>query len=393
MLHRGRVIAALEDKAARFAGYETGVGDARRAYEEALEDVAGMSRAEIDACLAPIPSPGARPTAEHDRKGLIVPFQQRWENHEQAREWAKGVLFGVSTVAVDGSQIPPSKEISVPVGAVQIGWFVNPHDARGEYVKDVAFEILAPDELAQDQGSSRGQDVLGFPDRWVNARRFLGECGKLVTLMEEAKDGPVKPVCFFDGSLVISFAQHMEPALQREYVGAVTTLLAASDRHRVPLVGYIDGSYARDLTAMVEHLVDGRREPSLSDGSLLRPRMSWGDRSTAFICARDDAVKQRYYEGLAFVYLSTTAEGLPARLEVPRWVLEDGQLDHVVDVVRAECVVGNGYPYALETADAVAVITQRDRERFYRVFQEFAGRVGLPLQFNRKAISKRRRRA
>ena len=393
MLHRGRVIAALEAKAARFAGYETSVGDARRAYEEALEAVAGMSRAEIDARLAPIPSPGARPTAEHDGKGLIVPFQQRWENHQQAREWAKGVLLGLSTVAVDGSQIPLSKEISVPVGAVQIGWFVNPHDSRAEYVKDVAFEILAPDELAQDESSSRGQAMVGFPDRWVNARRFVGECKRLVSLMEEAKDAAVKPVCFFDGSLVISFAQHMEPALQREYVGAVTALLAASEMHRVPLVGYIDGSYARDLIAMVEQLVDAGHQPSLSDGSLLRPRMSWGDRSAAFICARDDAVKQRYYEGVVFAYLSTTAEALPARLDVPRWVLEDGQLDDVVDVVRAECVVGNGYPYALETADAVAVITHRDRERFYRVFQEFAGRMGLPLQFNRKAISKRRRRA
>ena len=34
--------------------------------------------------------------------------------------------------------------------------------------------------------------------------------------------------------------------------------------------------------------------------------------------------------------------------------------------------MGNGYPYAVETADAVAVITMQDRERFYRLLQEFA---------------------
>lgn len=84
----------------------------------------------------------------------------------------------------------------------------------------------------------------------------------------------------------------------------------------------------------------------------------------------------------------TTADGLPARLDVPRWVLEEGELEHVMDVVRAECVVGNGYPYALETADAAAVITQRDRERFYRVLQEFAEKRGLPLRFSWKSISK-----
>ena len=60
--------------------------------------------------------------------------------------------------------------------------------------------------------------------------------------------------------------------------------------------------------------------------------------------------------------------------------------------MRAECVVGTGYPYALvETADAVAVLTMQDRERFYRLFQEFEEWERLPLRFSRKAASKRER--
>ncbi|MFO7743078.1 MAG: DNA double-strand break repair nuclease NurA [Anaerolineae bacterium] len=392
MLHPGRVIAALRAKASRFAGYQRGVGDARRAYEGALKEVAGLTRAEIEARLAGIPSPGARPTAEHDEHGLIVPFGARWENHEQARAWAREVLLGVPTVAVDGSQITPNKEVSLPVGAVQIGWFVNPHRPGEAYVKDVAFEVLAPDELTDDEGDGQSGDALGFPDRRVNARRFVQECRKLVAFVEAAGDADVKPVCFFDGSFVISFVQHMAPALERKYVGAVTALLAASEACRVPVVGYVDGSYARDLVGMLGHVCGVGVEPAISDGALLGGRMGWGDRSAAYVCAREDAVEQRYYERVGFTYLKTTAEGRPARLDVPRWVVEEGELERVVDVVRAECVVGNGYPYALETADAVAVITQRDRERFYRVFQGFAEREGLPLRFNAKSMSKRRRR-
>jgi hypothetical protein len=387
MLHRGRVIAALEAKAERFAGYDLTVVNAQRAYQQALEDVAQMSRAEIEAEVAGIPSPGARPTVEHDEHGIIVPFGERWDNHEQARAWAKDVLLGVPTVAVDGSQITPSKEISLPVGAVQIGWFVNPHEPGRDYVKDIDFDVLAPDELADEE-----EDILGFPDRRVNAERFVRECEKLIALMEAAKDAEVKPVCFFDGSLVISFVQHMDPSHQREYVGAVTALLAASEAYRVPVVGYVDGSYARDLAAMVQHVTDQDALRIVSDGALLRDRMDWGDRSAACVCAREDAVEQRYYERLVFVYLKTTAGGRPARLDLPRWVLEEGQLESVVDVVRAECVVGNGYPYALETTDAVAVITYRDRERFYRVFQGFAEREGLGLRFSWKSVSKRNRR-
>jgi hypothetical protein len=100
----------------------------------------------------------------------------------------------------------------------------------------------------------------------------------------------------------------------------------------------------------------------------------------------------KYYDRVCFVYLKTTADRPPARLDLPRWLLEAGELEHTLDVVRAECVVGNGYPYAVETADAVAVITMQDRERFYRVFQEFVQKEGLPLRFSRKAVSKKNRR-
>jgi hypothetical protein len=391
MFHRERVIAAIEAKADRFDGYELALSDALAAYETALEELAGLSRVEVEARLAGVPWPGARPTAEHDQYGLVVPFDQTWTNHQQARAWARDALSGVPTVAVDGSQITPSKDISMPVGAVQIGWFVNPHDGDQSYVKDISFEVLAPDELADPD-----EEVLGFPDWRVNARRFVQECEKLVEMMRTARDATIKPVCFFDGSLVVSFAQHMLPERQRLYVEAVMALLAASEECRVPLVGYVDTSYANDLAAMLDALAKRRTRQRISDGALLRSRMRWGDRTAAYICARDDKVLpvdgKKYYERVCFVYLKTTADRPPARLDLPRWLLEAGELERTVDVVRAECVVGNGYPYAVETADAVAVITMQDRERFYRTFQEFAEKAGLPLRFSRKAVSKRGRR-
>jgi hypothetical protein len=397
MFRRERVITALEAKADRFSGYEVAVGDALMAYEQALEELAGLSRIEVETRLAGVEWPGARPTTEHDQHpSLVVPFDQIWVNHEQARAWAREVLGGVPTVAVDGSQITPSKDISLPVGAVQIGWFVNPHDGDQGYVKDIHFEVLAPDELADED-----EEVLGFPDWRVNARRFVLECEKLVEIMQTARDAAArsdvaKPVCFFDGSLVISFVQHMLPERQRLYVDAVMALLAASEECRVPVVGYVDTSYAYDLAAMLDALTGQRGHRRISDGALLRSRMQWGDRTAACICARDDAVLpvdgSKYYDRVCFVYLKTTADRPPARLDLPRWLLEAGELEHTVDVVRAECVVGNGYPYAIETADAVAVITMQDRERFYRVFQEFAEKEGLPLRFSQKAVSKRGRR-
>jgi len=275
---------------------------------------------------------------------------------------------------------------------VQIGWFVNPHDGSQGYVKDIHFEVLAPDELAGED-----EEVLGFPDWRVNARRFGLECERLAAAMYEAREAAVKPVCFLDGSLIVSFAQHLLPERQRMYVDAVTALLAASEDCHVPLVSYVDTSYANDLAAMLDALAGRQTRQRVSDGALLRSRMQWGDRTVAYVCARKDRVLpvdgSKYYNRVLFVYLKTTADRPPVRLDLPRWLLEAGELERTLDLVRAECVVGNGYPYAAETADAVAVITVQDRERFYRVFQEFSEKNGLPLRFSRKAVSKRGRRA
>ena len=106
MFHRERVIEALEVKADRFAGYELELGDRIAGYEQALAELVSLSRAQVEARLAGIPWPGARPTVEHDQHpGIVVPFEQDWANHEQARAWAREVLAGVPAVAVDGSQI------------------------------------------------------------------------------------------------------------------------------------------------------------------------------------------------------------------------------------------------------------------------------------------------
>jgi hypothetical protein len=54
--------------------------------------------------------------------------------------------------------------------------------------------------------------------------------------------------------------------------------------------------------------------------------------------------------------------------------------------------LGNGYPYAVETADEAAVMTARDREQFLRVMEDFAAEHRLDFRLSRKPASKARRR-
>src|SRR5207249_4942113 len=105
---------------------------------------------------------------------------------------------------------------------------------------------------------------------------------------------------------------------------------------------------------------------------------AWGDRTIFYHCQREGLTTEAFFDGdkplVGFIYLQTTGEGTPARLDIPAWVYDAGLLEEVVDAVRAECVVGNGYPYALETADEAAYISGRDRAQFVRALQEFAAR-------------------
>ena len=91
--------------------------------------------------------------------------------------------------------------------------------------------------------------------------------------------------------------------------------------------------------------------------------------------------------------MTTGLDRYPARIDFPRWMLEEeGLLDRVLDVVRAEIVVGAGYPYPIETADAAAVLTGEDRMAFYRLFHDFAQAQGLHTSLPAKSISKAHRR-
>jgi hypothetical protein len=395
MLVRNKVIAALEAKKDRFAGYQVDQRDTLDRYRAALDRLPTLSREEIEARFTQkeIQWPGARPTAEQDRlHDTTVSFGEQWASHERARAWARTILLNAPTFAVDGSQIPPSRDFSLPVGAVQVGWFENPHSPSGQYVKDLAFEVLAPDEMAEGTGEG-GSD---FPDERVNLRRFQMECRAIVEYAEAHANATAPPLCFFDGSLVVSFTRAMRPTMRQAYIEAIVAMLRTAQSARVPLVGYVDTSYSRDLVSMLEHVEGLPPAPRLADASLLHSRMNWGDRSQVYLCARDDDVLPEYgpwAEQVCFTYLKTTADGAPARLEFPRWLVEDeAALERALDLVRAECVVGNGYPYAVETADAVAVIGLEDRERFYATFQQFAEKEGLGLRYSRKALSKRGRR-
>jgi hypothetical protein len=180
MLYAARVARQLEASADRFRAFaENEIANFRR-FDQALSLLDHLDHDTLLANLANAERTGALPGEEWiGRSGLVVPFGPRFGDHRAARQWAMERISGIPTLAVDGSEIKPTKDYSLPVAAVQVAWFENPHREDQPYVKDAAFEVVHPDELTGDPG-----DGFGSADQKLALRRFQAEIRTLIQRME-----------------------------------------------------------------------------------------------------------------------------------------------------------------------------------------------------------------
>lgn len=373
-------------------------------YFDALRKLEKTNFSELLEILARFENVGAIPADELEiDASFVFEFSESWNNHEEARAWADEILSKRTTFAADGSQLYAEKDTSLPVGAIQIGWFENPHDVNQKYEKNAYFEILSPKVLLEMQ------DEPMNPETRVGEKRFHAEVQKTADFLNKKKGwqerGERMPLAFFDNTLLVSFSLP-QTDLQNSFLQAAVNLVRLSRDTKVPLVGYVDRSFSRDLIHLLDSFSGKQNndKKTLYDATILHTDSesgaiileNWGDRTCFCYSNRKGLnifIEQETGKSLVgFVYLQTTSDSSPARLDIPTWVYEEKLLEEVLDTIRAECVIGLGYPYALETADQTALITMRDRELFLQALQGFAKENKLNFKVSRKNASKGRRR-
>jgi hypothetical protein len=227
MLHKGKLQAALNAKRGQFSADNGAFYEQLQAYRDALESLCltYASGEQLEQQLPPAStglSAGARPSSiEFDRwlvgaadsnyHGPLFPFGREFANHEQAREWAE-CIEGITTLAVDGSQLQPWRDASIPVALIQVGLFANPHMQGKPYTKDVQIEVLAPGEIIeQSRAEEKDPDSYPYSEVEVTLRRYTLEVETLCRQMEQyarkrgdkhngySSDPAYSPVVFFDG--------------------------------------------------------------------------------------------------------------------------------------------------------------------------------------------------
>lgn len=400
-LYKDHVAQELEQKSHEFTG-QFG-REAVAEYQTAIEDLAAMDPEAITAELESKAFPGAVPTAEFEAAdGLVIPFEEsrEWGSHEAVNEWARDHLEGITTIAADGSQINPISEFEQTVGLVQVVWMTNHHAASGEYDEAAETVVLTPEDLLYEDPNT-GQ--INVDEQEVPLTRFETEIEALEAQVTTHSEADPPPVVLYDGSLILSFIQMFDQKAQQRYSEALARLLAASRHHGVPVVGYVSGSKATELSTLMQTLDLVETSQRIRDYQLLTDALEqWGDRTPLFAAHRDQTQHQLqttyhgtdydFSEKILFTYMDIGPGPQLDRIALPEWIHTQDLTEYVLSVVRAEAAVGRGYPEILQAVDADAVISRQDRQEFLRMYQEFSAAHDLDLEWNTKALSKERRR-
>lgn len=374
------------------------------------------SSAEIRNRLKDSPHPGALPTSAFDDADSLVQDHsdsEQWESHEAVNDWARDVLLDVPMLAVDGSEIPPTTQFNLPVAYVQAAWALNHHVPEGEFDRGLSGQLLTPEDVCRTNAGYQFVD-----SGLVGEHRYEHE-GEMVidqmrSLSEARESGRLErpPVVLYDGPLVISFVEAFGKPRRQHYLDVMSRILAASEHFEIPLVGYVAGTAARELTTTVRKLLpdEFRGVEPLEDGRVLSGLMSpWGDYTTPFVSRRDESVdalncqyngkEYDFSSDLLFSYLNVPPGGGLDRLEFPGWLTRcegpagyETMYDYTLEMVRAEAAVGRGYPELLQQVDSDAVLDQRDRQQFLKLLQNWADENDIPLEWDAKALSKELRR-
>src|SRR5215210_2416856 len=179
MLFRNNLSTQLQERREEFLSFDRILRDDLSGCAEHLSRLGAHDSAEIELRARVARAPGAIPSRELDEaRSAVIPFKTSWRSHEEARRWALEVLFDRVTGAADGSQYLPGREISLPVAAVQVAFFENPHTRDGKYIKEADLSLITPAAIMQAD-----TDI----DSLVGFRRFREETRALKDFLKRQK--------------------------------------------------------------------------------------------------------------------------------------------------------------------------------------------------------------
>jgi hypothetical protein len=308
----------------------------------------------------------------------------------EMKNWAAEELSKKVVIAVDGSQILTTGEFTIPLGFVQAGAFWTEYTPeKGLYGKDFRSDIFVGSTATEEREQSEPLHEMG-----VNMRRLAKEIDLALETIEKFRKRGVKAYLLLDGSIIFRFLNHASEEVKQAMCGDLVRLLHACEEKAIPVAGYVDHSFAKDITATLEKLLKKSYDIKVSDIAVVGPALGevgFGARTSVFRLKHD--FLSRYYSEYAndmcFFYQKLHS-GPPVRIEFPKWICDAEAVQDLARVVAAQAIIGDGYPYVLLRAHETAFLESANRDRFNTIVTWFLSEeCKIPIRETVKAKMKR----
>jgi NurA domain len=363
-------------------------------------------------------SAATRQRLDHGEELMLLAQQWQGELIGRQAQWSDRLLFtaGVpvedlttrreinpapaahTVLATDGSQIAPSHHEIAYCYLINIGRIILHYGQSKLPLLDSLPEVFykAEDLYVSRQWGIRTEEWLGYC-RTAGETTVLAELAEAVRPMGDLPlwEDATPTIAMTDGSLIYWFLEPL-PVEARNRI--LEPIVKAWDKLRdlkVPIVGYISASRSSEsinflrfqtcpyqVPDCMTHCQNLREKSPCQVLEPLRDTAIWnrllkpGQRSPMW---RSSARIQEFYgddHRVHFCYLHVGSE--VARVEVPEWVLSEGDLlDRTMGLIVAQVQKGYGYPVALAEAHNQAVVRGGDRTRFFSLLEQEMIKAGL----------------
>ncbi len=318
-----------------------------------------------------------------------IPLQKSFMNANEMKKWAADALDERIIIGIDGSQIYTSSDFNMPIGYVQVGSFwIHYGSNESTYDHDYLSDVYIGSEATEKQESSEPLHKMS-----VDQRRMTKEIELASIVVERCVEVGVPTYLMMDTPLLLRYIVWADFEVKRTMCKTMTQLLEVCKQYQVPLIGYTDYSLAKDITSTLEKFLQEELAVKVSDIAVVGPLLEeagFGARTSVFRVQHPllEEFYGKHRDEICFFYQKVHSD-LPIRVELTLWTFQAGRIQEIAEVIAAQTVLGDGYPYVLLRAHEAALLDAYDRNRFYDIVSWFLSKeCGVPFRETAKAQRK-----
>ncbi len=307
-----------------------------------------------------------------------------------------------TALSSDGSQIFPDRHEALPCYLINISSISLTYGDNSRARLDSDPLLFYKDE---DRFTTWGGKKIPADSDVISLKRTLMEFERILDLVKrEREEGDT--IALSDGTLILWRLEAAPPDFRNGIMAPFLRILEEFRSLRVPVAGYISYPGSTDVINALRvglcpekvsfcnqcPYTDLPKLPcspieGLTDRFLFSTVLDTGEASAVF--KSSSKILEMYGDHHIYFFYINIGEEI-ARVEVPKWVAEDGKMLSLVHtLIFDQAKKGKGYPVAIAEAHEQAVVKAKDRDFFFSLIREAMVRSDFAVTVSRKGLSKR----